>query len=221
MRRALESETELNSLQIFLTDKFPNQVTVEKVASEADPHISYLPQPVDALKVPVDLAGFRTIFSSFHHFNTKQASLILQNAVDDGEGIAIFEVARPRILTMALTTLMFVAGFASALFMRPIRLARLFWTCVVPVVPLVLFLDGVVSCLRAYTPKQLWEMVSSLRSREYTWEVGEDSSGLVTVTYLIGYPSLASRKQRTGGDLMATTFNVSKALSDAILHPSN
>jgi hypothetical protein len=109
MRRALDDRG-LNYLQVFLTDKYPNQVTVQKIAREADPNISYIPQPVDAPKVPVNLAGFRTMFSSFHHFDKEQAVRILQNAVDDGEGIAIFEVARPRLSTMALTSLMLFAG---------------------------------------------------------------------------------------------------------------
>ncbi len=194
MRRALDDRG-LN-LQVFLTDKYPNQVTAQKVACEADCQISYIPQPVDALKVPVNLAGFRTMFSSFHHFDEEQAARILQNAVDDGEGIAIFEVARPRLSTMALTSLMFFAGFGSGLFMRPIRLSRFFWTCIVPIVPLVLFWDGFVSCLRAYSPRQLSKMVSSLRARDYAWELGEESAGLVTITYLVGYPPVAVKNRQ-------------------------
>lgn len=198
MHRALDDRG-VNDLHVFLTDKYPNQDTVQRIVREADPNISYLAQPVAALKVPVNLAGFRTMFSSFHHFDKEQAVRILQNAVDDWEGIAIFEVARPRLSTMALTSLMLFAGFGSGLFMRPIHFTRFFWTCVVPIVPLVLFLDGFVSCLRAYSPGQLSEMVSSLRTRDYAWELGEDPTGLFTITYLVGYPPTRRQESRNRG----------------------
>jgi hypothetical protein len=195
IHRAL-AESGLNSLQVVLTDKHPNQVTVQKVTRKEN-NICYIAQPVDALEVPPVLSGFRTMFSSFHHFDREQAIRILQNAVDDGEGIAIFEVARPCPWTMALTSLMLFAGFGSALFMRPIHLKCLFWTCVVPIVPLVLFWDGFVSCLRSYSTRQLSEMVSSLRGHDYTWEVGEDTAGLVTVTFLIGYPPFGVKNRQS------------------------
>ncbi len=46
------------------------------------------------MKVPRELKGFRTMFTSFHHFPPEEARAILQNAVDAGEGIGIFEITR-------------------------------------------------------------------------------------------------------------------------------
>jgi hypothetical protein len=112
----------------------------------------------------------------------------LQNAVDNRQGIGIFEAARRHPVTIAQTVLMFFGGLVTAPFIRPFRLSRLFWTYILPVIPFLLFYDGVISSLRAYSTKQLHEMIAALHADGYVWEVGEEPRGFVTVTYLLGYP---------------------------------
>jgi hypothetical protein len=140
--------------------------------------------------VPADLKGLRTLFTSFHHFPPEQACAILQNAVDAGEGICIFETPRRAWWAMALVFPFVLLMFLGTPWIRPWRWSRLLWTYVVPVIPLVLLLDGVVSCLRAYRPQELREMVGKLRSNRYRWEVGEQKTAIAgaPITYLIGYP---------------------------------
>jgi hypothetical protein len=66
----------------------------------------------------------------------------------------------------------------------------LLWTYLVPIIPLVLLFDGVVSCLRTYRPQELRELIEKLTAAEYQWESGEYSRaiGEAPITYLIGYP---------------------------------
>lgn len=175
-------------LRILLTDKYPN-LTAVRGDGEAIGNVTYLRDPVDARNVPVSLHGFRTIFSSFHHFREDEARSIFQDAVRQREGIGIFEAARYSGWTMLSTVLMLLGAFASAPFIRPFRIARLFWTYILPVVPFVLFFDGIVSCIRAYTPGQLAAMTSSLHAERYTWDIGEERHGIYTVTYVVGYPT--------------------------------
>jgi hypothetical protein len=142
------------------------------------------------MKVPGELQGFRTMFTSFHQFPPEEARAILQNAVDAGQGIGIFEITRRTPSTIAL---MFPWAFMQFLFtplIRPFRWSRLFWTYVVPIIPLVLLFDGVVSCLRTYRPQELREIISELSGIEYQWELGVHSSGSgrPPITYLIGHP---------------------------------
>lgn len=65
--------------------------------------------------------------------------------------------------------------FVCTPFICPFRLSRLFWTYFIPVIPLVLLVDGVVSCLRTYNPQELREIIKKLNATEYDWEVGENS----------------------------------------------
>jgi hypothetical protein len=174
--------------EICLTDLYPNTPAFERIQQESHGTITYWPESVDATKVPTQLPGFRTIFSSFHHFPKPVAIGILQNAVDNRQGIGVFEAARRHPVTMAQTFLIFFGGLITAPFIRPFRFSRLFWTYILPVIPFLLFWDGLISCLRAYPLKQLREMTASLHADGYVWEVGEEPRGFVTVTFLLGYP---------------------------------
>jgi hypothetical protein len=190
--------------EIWLTDKFPNHSVFQEAEYLG---MYYAPFSVNATNVPPEISGFRTMFSSFHHFPPKDATQILRHAVDQRQGIGIFEAARRSPLTILLTTFMLIGGFVAAPFQRPFRLSRLFWTYIIPVVPLVLYLDGLVSCLRSYSPHQLQAMVSSLDAPDYVWEIGEENAGLVTVTYLLGYPRQSPTHQRAHDSREASFVN--------------
>jgi hypothetical protein len=171
-----------------LTDKYPNIEAFENARRRTDGKITFYPGSVDAASLPRELSGFRTIFTSFHHFAPDEAVAILQNAVDDGQGIGVFEAAKRDPLTILLTVLMPLAGFLTAPFARPFRMSRIFWTCFIPVIPFVLFFDGVISCLRAYSQKELSFLAAQVKVENYVWQVGVRSGALAPVTFLVGYP---------------------------------
>lgn len=175
-------------VEICLTDKFPNIAAFENARQQTEGQITFHKGSVDAASLPRELTGFRTIFTSFHHFTPEQAVAILQNAADNGQGIGVFEAAKRDPLRILLTILMPLAGFLTAPFTRPFRVSRLFWTYILPVIPFVLFFDGVVSCLRAYSQKELSLLAAQVKTKNYVWEIGEQSGALAPVTFLIGYP---------------------------------
>jgi hypothetical protein len=177
------------SYSILLTDKFPNLVAFENVKAASANRIDFYRYSVDATKVPVELEGFRTMFSSFHHFPPKQARAILQNAVDAKQGIGIFEVTSRSASAVGMMFLWFLTPFIFTPSIRPFRWSRLLYTYVLPIIPLVLLFDGLVSCLRTYQPRELRELIEGLAAPEYRWVVGEQSGAWdsLPVTYLIGY----------------------------------
>ena len=117
------------------------------------------------MKVPSELKGFRTMFTSFHHFSPEEARAILQNAADAGEGIGIFEITRRAPLTIGLMFSWVVMLFVCTPWIRPFRWSRLLWTYLIPIIPVVLLFDGVVSCLRTYRPQELREIVDKLTAK--------------------------------------------------------
>jgi hypothetical protein len=182
--------------QVLLTDKYPNLEAFQIVSASSDHRITFYPEPVDAMKVPVALKGLRTMFTSFHHFSPEDARAILQNAVDAGESIGIFEATKRAPSTVGLILVGILLMFLHTPRIRPFRWSRLLWTYLIPVIPLVLLFDGVVSCLRTYRPQELREMVEKLTSCEYQWEIGELAGGRMPVTYLIGYAPASARESR-------------------------
>ena len=183
--------------RILLTDKFPNLAAAANAKTSSANLVEYYRSPVDATRVPADLAGFRTVFTSFHHFPPAQARAILQDAVDARQGIGIFEVTRRRASAIAMMFAWFLAPLAFTPFIRPFRWSRLLYTYVLPLIPFVLLFDGIVSCLRTYRPGELHEMAQDLAGPKYRWEVGEQAgaAGGPPITYLIGYPSEPSITQ--------------------------
>ena len=178
------------NVSVCLTDKYPNVEGLEQSSQSVGHGIRYHPHPVDAMRVGEQLGGFRTMFSSFHHFRPEQARALLSDAVGRCEGIAIFEGTQRTALAMLQMLMVPLMVLVTTPFIRPFRWARLLWTYVIPLVPLVSLFDGLVSCLRTYSVQELRELSDGLGRNTYQWEAGEvkSTAGLITVTYLFGVP---------------------------------
>ncbi len=169
---------------VMLTDKYPNRAAPTGA-------LPFHPEPVDATAVPAGLRGFRTLFTSFHHFRPAEAREILADAVRQGQGIGVFEISRRAPLEIAVIALTWLAVLVFVPFIRPQRWSRLAWTYLPPVLPLVGLFDGVVSCLRTYSPAELRELLRGLDTLDtYDWQIGETRSrwSPLVVTYLVGVP---------------------------------
>ena len=119
------------ALEVCLTDKYPNLKAFEKTEAMSG-DITCYPESVDATNVPPELKGFRTMFTSFHHFPREEALAILRSSVDAGQGIGIFEITRRSPVTISLMFLWALAPFVFTPFVRPFRWSRLLWTYVIP-----------------------------------------------------------------------------------------
>jgi hypothetical protein len=183
-------QRETGYIRISLTDKYPYSCASEKAESIPETALDFHKDPVDARNVPSDLNGFRTMFTSFHHFPPAETRAIIQSALDAGEGIGIFEITRRSASALFLILIWSLTPFFFAPFVRPFRWSRLFFTYVVPIIPLVMLFDGVVSCLRTYHPEELRKMLEKLSAPEYQWQAGQlrNSKFRPSITYLIGCP---------------------------------
>ena len=190
-RSRLESEPDL---AIALTDKFPNSMLRSRLGSSS--RLIAIDSPVDATSVPEDLRGFRTIFSSFHHFPDSMAIKILSDAVKSGDGFASAEVTSRSL--RALLAMCILPAFIWVLtpWMRPFNWLRLLLTYLIPVIPFVVFSDGVVSCLRTRTPEELLALTRVLP--QYEWTAGYAQGAWLAPVYLIGLPG-EHAKQKVNG----------------------
>ncbi len=175
-----------------LTDRFPNLAAFQRAESGSQGRITFVADPVDARAVPRHLQGFRTIFNSFHHFRPADAMVVLRDAVEAGQPIGIFEI--PERALAVIVPLVFTPLFVALAtpFIRPCRWRRLFWTYVVPLVPLTCWWDGIVSQLRAYTVAELERLAGDLAPDSYVWRTGRVPipSTPGHITYLLGYRRL-------------------------------
>ena len=180
------------SFRIVLTDRYPNLAAFRLARDLSGGVVDFRQEPLDACSIPQDFSGFRTLFGCFHHFDPATAKGVLQSAVDSGQGIGIFEMTERRgatILAM-LTAPLFVLLHAPKI--RPFSWSRLFLTYLFPVVPLIVMVDGIVSCLRSYTIEELAELTGSLTGAPYEWEIRKlaSPSSPFPIIYAIGCPKV-------------------------------
>lgn len=182
---------------VTLTDLFPAAEGQAKVAAFGDTHVRYLPTPVDARKPPADLDGMRTIFGGFHHLRPADAKAVLAGAFAQRRSIAVFEATARKPALFVFGLLLPVLSPLFMLAVRPVRLATLFFTYVVPLVPLYITWDGLVSVLRTYTVAELEAMTADLQAPDYAWDIGElRVPGVpVALPYLIGGPVAEGSKK--------------------------
>ena len=176
-------------LKVLLTDLYPNLPRLQRAKAEGSGQVEYREQPVDATRVPEGLPGFRLICNAFHHLPPEAARKCLADAVGHGRGIALVEMVDRSATSLFGVTFGTSAVLAVTPFIRPVRASRLLLTYVLPVVPLCTWWDGVVSCLRAYSPKELQRLVSSLPANDYVWDIGRlpVPGAPTSLIYLIGY----------------------------------
>ncbi|SHK57541.1 class I SAM-dependent methyltransferase [Hymenobacter psychrotolerans] len=183
-------ESGLPQAQVTLTDLYPQPAAWQLLAART-PGLFFEPTAVDALAVPAHLAGFRTVFSAFHHFPPLQAEALLADAVRQQVGIGVFEGAGKSWLEILLAwTVLPVAQLLITPFIRPFRLSRLLLTYMLPLIPLFTIWDGTVSILRMYPPEQLLALARRADpTGRFRWQAGKvRHTWGPQVTYLIGVP---------------------------------
>lgn len=182
--------TGLPQARICLTDLYPQPAAWQLLAART-PGLGFAEAPVDATAVPTGLRGFRTIFSAFHHFPPPLAEAILADAVRQHAGIGVFEGAGKHWAEVLLAlTVLPVAQLLITPFIKPFRASRLFFTYVLPLIPLFTIWDGCVSILRMYTPAQLLALAQRADpTASYSWQAGRVRHWWgPQVTYLVGTP---------------------------------
>lgn len=177
-------------VHITLTDLYPNLDSYRFLQQQSAGSIDFIAEPVNAMAVPENIEGARTIFSSFHHFNPDQARAILHDAASNRKAIGIFEGANKSWLELFLFWLFFPLLILLVIpFIRPFKMSRLFFTYIIPLIPLGILWDGTISLLSIYTPQMLDDITKTIPIQHYRWHTGKTGSRLgKRVIYLIGYP---------------------------------
>lgn len=189
LKLAEHLKTEYPTLKIQLSDYYPNKVSLARTKQKGSGIFDYIEFSIDARDVPSYMEGFRTMFLSFHHFKPMDAKLILQNAIDANQPIGIFEAQQRNIKSLIPMLLSPISLLLLTPFIRPFSLLRVLFTYLVPILPLVVLWDGVVSVLRTYNEDELNQMILELKSSSnYHWDVDLKKGKANDILYLVGLP---------------------------------
>ena len=180
-----------DNISFTLTDKFPNIEAYRHLKNKTNGELKFDTRSVDAASVPTDLKGIRTMFSAVHHFQPEQVRSILQDAVDNNAPIAIFDGGDKSFFAI-LGVLIFhpIAFLLFTPFFKPFKFSRLFFTYIIPLIPLYTIWDGCVSIMRLYKPKDLLKIAKEVSPATYKWKAGKTKSKFgLHASYLIGVPT--------------------------------
>lgn len=196
VQRHLASEMAFPT-RVTLTDLFPNVLAFQRIEAEGNGTVQCRYDCISVFEVPGELRGIRTLFTSFHHFRSADAHRILEDAVAKRVGIAVFE---PLKRTPKMIMLVFLVAVVRAFFRTPkvgkLTLARFLLTYVIPLCPMIVAWDGIVSVFRTYTLEELRELTEGL-SHGFSWEIQQVEIPFrfgftMPLTCLIGIPNRVS-----------------------------
>lgn len=176
-------------LTVVLTDRYPNLPAMRTTKERAPDHIAYREAPVDALDVPADLPGIRTQFLSLHHFEPEEVAAIFRSAIAARVPIAVFEFQERSVAQVIQYALSPIFVLLLTPFIRPFSLNRLLFTYLIPLVPICIMWDGIVSALRTYTVDEVRALVAAIPGADsYAWDIDAEKEGPVTVFRAVGRP---------------------------------
>lgn len=180
-------QKEIPDLKVNLSDYFPNIPAFEKTKAKSPQLFSYSEKSVDATDVPREMKGVRTQFLSLHHFSPDMAVKILQNAVESKSPIAIFEAQERSFSSIMAMIFSPITLFIFTPMIKPMTFYRFLFTYILPVMPMFILWDGVLSCLRTYSVEEMNELVKKVNGNEkYEWNIGKMKNGPGVILYLVG-----------------------------------
>ncbi|RKF63478.1 hypothetical protein GcM3_139012 [Golovinomyces cichoracearum] len=185
-------KTKSNSpVQFVLTDLHPHIPDWTKIAKRNE-NITFYSEPVDATDVPVSLIGnnhkkiFRLYNLSFHHFDDKLGSDILHNTLETADGFGIFELQDRTISSLFTIMNLGLLLFLITPFYFWKSPGHLFFTYIIPIIPLVVVVDGYTSSLRTRSSA---EVLALMNGRDTTVDNWVFHSGKVRHAWPSGYLS--------------------------------
>ncbi len=178
------------SLPVQLSDLYPNERAFARL-ERRHTGLRGISHSLDMLRLGSEPPGLRTLFTALHHLPPDGVRQLLLQVSRSGRPLAAFDFNHRSWLNLLIVVpLAWLMSWLLTPLLRP-SLTRLLYTYVVPLVPLALAWDGLVSQLRAYRCEELVEFLPP--DSAYQWEVGSYRwHGLLTITYLLGRPQRQS-----------------------------
>ncbi len=158
----------------LISDLYPSQARFSETESAFPGRAQAVSVPVDASQAPAEYKRLpRSIFSAFHHLNPDLARRVLNDAAQHAEGLFIYE-PHPRSIRNLLANLPgLIFGMLSPFLTGKFSWKRLLFCTLIPVIPLMLVHDGIVSVLRCYTADEFRAMIMALPDNDFEWRIVE------------------------------------------------
>lgn len=148
---------EVGELNYFLSDIRPNPEVTKRFNQSENTRFHYIDKSVD---VTQDLAEFdcpKVFINSFHHFTPDQVQKIMGYSFEHKNEIIILEYVRKSVmgvLSMVMGPIVVLLTLPFVVKLKDLPVMA-FFTYLLPIFPLMMLWDGVVSCMHEYSEHYL------------------------------------------------------------------
>lgn len=193
----MKAEEKTSTPNFILTDLYPSKEHINYVNQLHHEKLNYKEEPVNALSLESAPEGLKTMFNAFHHLRPSSAQEMLQKAAKSKSPLLIYEMADnsiPSILWWLFLPISLVIVAVMCLFLtplvRPLTFKQLFFTYLIPIIPITYAWDGQASYPRIYTFEDIKELLSGIDQSSYSFEVEylKNHKGKKQGYYIFGYP---------------------------------
>lgn len=199
MPAAVEAFNQNNpkNVRLILSDLHPNPEIVERFNQPENALLEYHSDSLNAMNLEKAPKGLRTMVNSFHHMPPNVAKEILRSAQNSKQPFLAYELTENTIPLLAWWLflpislfILIVMSLIMTLFVRPLSFKQLFFTYLIPIVPLCYAWDGQASMVRTYTFDDIFSMLEEFQSEEYVWAVNPalNNKGKKAGYYIMGIP---------------------------------
>ncbi|KIW06192.1 uncharacterized protein PV09_02672 [Verruconis gallopava] len=163
-----------------MSDLHPNIDSWMETCSYSQGYLSYIPQSVDATDPPMSVIStsakrsrtaegfqsdskiFRLYCLSFHHFDDRLAKKVLESTMETADGFAIIELQDRFLSSFALMLGHIPLIYVTSIFRYYRDIWMLILIYVLPIVPIINTFDGLVSCLRTRSFKEVMALIGTV-----------------------------------------------------------
>lgn len=155
-----------------LSDLYPNTESYQKIMDQiGHQRLHYLTNSVPIANLPQEFKTM-SIFSTFHHLSKVDAESLLLEIVKNRDGLCIFEFTNRRIIDLLMLLPSVLIGMTAPLSAKRFHWLKFFISTLIPIIPMMVFFDGIVSVFRSYTSDEIIEMIPKKLKSEFKIESG-------------------------------------------------
>ncbi len=147
--------------KIVCSDLFPDRPRLERLRHAYGANrLDFVETSVSALEPHPELPAARSICSALHHFSPNTARKIVESSLSPRGGLFILEPFTRDWHHLFVFVAIGPWIYMAAPFLAPRFSLTTFLLCTVfPIVPLMIYWDGLVSVMRVHTPEEIEEMI--------------------------------------------------------------
>lgn len=187
--KKIKSADENSEVVIYKTDLYPNK----RFFNTEDKQIKYWQKSLPADKAFDQFDALFCMFSALHHFDENELLKIFSHAAKNSKGFAFFDVSQRRWWTDIIPNI-FLPGmlWCVAPFLKHFSWKHFIFIYLIPIIPVIVFIDGILSRMRAYKKEEL-QCLADRVTRNYPdfhINITEHKlmGGMQKVTEIVGCP---------------------------------